>query len=71
MISAASEKYSDDIERNVLHALSDTIAAGREFLSFSSASDHGVDRRAIHHSDTLSKGCEKEKTAGVNRTISD
>ena len=68
-ISAAGEKYSDDIGRNVLHALPDTIAAGGEFLGFSGASDHRVDRRAIYHSNTSSKGCEKEKTVEVNYIV--
>ena len=68
-ISAAGEECSDDMGQNVLHALPDTIAAGGEFLGFSSASDHRVNGRAIHHGDTSSKDCEKEKTARVNRTV--
>ena len=43
VISAAGKECSDGIGRNVLHALPDTIAAGRGFLGFSGASDHGVD----------------------------
>ena len=53
----------------MLHALPDTIAAGEGFLDFSSASDYRVNGRAIYHSDTLSKGCEKEKIARVNHTV--
>ena len=69
-ISAAGEKYSDDMGRNMLHALLDTITAGREFLGFLGASNHGVDGRAIYYGDTLSKGCEKEKIVGVNYIVS-
>ena len=42
-ISAAGEKCSDDIGRNMLYTLPDAIAAGREFLGFSDASNHRVD----------------------------
>ena len=70
VISAAGEKCSDDIGRNMLYALLDTIAAGKEFLSFLSTSNYEVDRRAIYYSDILSKGCEKKKTARVNRIVS-
>ena len=71
MISAAGEECSDDVRWNMLHALPDAIAAGEGFLGFLSASDHGVDERAIHHGDTSSKDCEKEKTVGVNCTVGD
>ena len=70
-ISAASEKCSDDMRWNVLHALPDTIAAGRGFLGFSGVSDHKVDGRAIYYGNISSKGCEKEKTAGVNCMVGD
>ena len=69
MISAAGEKCSDDVGQNVLHVLPDTITADRGFLGFSSVSDHGVDGWAIHHGNTSSKGCEKEKTVGVNHMV--
>ena len=38
-ISAAGKKCSDGMGQNVLHALPDTIAAGRGFLGFSGVSD--------------------------------
>ena len=66
VISAAGEECSDGVGQNVLHALPDAIAAGEGFLGFSGVSDHRVDGRAIHHGDTSSKGCEKEKIVGVN-----
>ena len=44
VISAAGEECSDDIGRNVLHALPDTITAGGGFLGFLGTSDHRVDR---------------------------
>ena len=69
VISAAGEECSDGIGQNVLHALPDAIAAGEGFLDFSGVSNHRVDGRAIHHDDTSSKGCEKEKTVGVNCTV--
>ena len=69
MISAAGEECSDGVGRNVLHALLDAIAVGGGFLGFLGASDHGVNGWVIHHGDTSSKGCEKEKTARVNHTV--
>ena len=71
MISVAGKEYSDGVGWNVLHALLDTIAAGGGFLGFSGASDYGVNRRAIYYGDILSKGCEKEKIAGVNHIVGD
>ena len=70
VISAVSEKCSNDMGRNVLHALPDAIATGGGFLGFLGASNYGVDRWAIHHSDILSKGYKKEKIAEVNHTVS-
>ena len=69
-ISAMGEKYSDSVGRNVLYALLNTIAAGREFLGFSGASNYRVNRQTIYYSNTLSKGCEKEKIVEVNYTVS-
>ena len=66
VISAAGEECSDGVGWNVLHALPDAIAAGGGFLGFLGASDYGVDGRAIYYGDISSKGCEKEKTVGVN-----
>ena len=69
-ISAAGEECSDGVRWNMLYALPDAIAAGREFLGFLGVSDHGVDGQAIHHGNTSSKGCEKEKTVRVNHMVS-